>query len=230
MKRIFLVIIYISIISVINSYAQIGFELGYILSDFRKEEKTVKPMNGFYAGISYNMKFNKIVSIAPEVRYSFGSRSDGIYDFLVAKAEESTQVHLLEIPINLRFKIPLGKKSGLAVYGGPTLSYAVSGERSYEFVRSSQNDPLLTYRYDYFKGKSYSKNIPPNILEVIDNNTDKDIYTRFDVLLGAGAGFFFRNMFIIHAGYDLGMFNRYADTSKGKIERNILHAGITFLF
>lgn len=230
MKRIIFVITSILIISAVKSSAQVGFEAAYTMTDFKKDEKAVRPMHGFYAGLSYNLKFTKILSIAPGLRYSFGSRSDGEYDFVIGKSEESTQVHLVEAPLNLKITIPLGKSSGLVIYGGPTFSYAVSGERAYEFARDSQSDPLLTYRYDYFSGKSSSDNISDSFLKIIDKNTEKDLYKRFDVMLGAGAGFLFGNMFIIHAGYDWGMLNRYTDTSRGDIRRNVLHIGATFLF
>ena len=60
-----------------------------------------------------------------------------------------------------------------------------------------------------------------------DNYADSD-YNRFDILLGGGAGLDFGKLRFT-VGYDLGMLNRVSSENFVQ-KRNVLHAGIGFLF
>lgn len=230
MKRIIIITILTSALSAANLFAQVGFSAGYLRTSLQNDAHKQEPLNGFYAGLSYNFKVASIFSINPGLRYSFGSRSDGKMEFKSISTKKSTQEHFIEMPVSLTFTIPVSKSVSVVAYGRPTFSYGISGEFSYEFSRRSQNDELLSFKYDYFKGKATAKNLPDELMNMINENIDKDSYRRYDVLLGAGAGIVLANLCMIHAGYDWGLLNRYKDKDNGSIKRNVLHVGVTFLF
>ncbi len=63
------------------------------------------------------------------------------------------------------------------------------------------------------------------------NNYDSD-YTRFDVLLGGGAGVDLMDKWQIKIGYNWGLVNRYTGDASPKVKqhRNEVHLGVAYLF
>ena len=62
-----------------------------------------------------------------------------------------------------------------------------------------------------------------------DRFKENDSLQRFDIMLGAGVGLQFNDMFRFQVGYDMGMLNRY-NSNNYSVHRNQLTAGLAFLF
>lgn len=226
-----LLTVVLSVLSSKNMSAYVGFEAGYQRYSYKtKVAEKARLFNGFYVGMSDNIKLFKAISISPGLQYSFGSRYDERVSFLGLSAKKTTQEHFIEAPLRIKLLFPLGRRSSLILYAGATFSYSISGETTYEFNRTSKEDPLLSYKYDYYNGDISSENIPDKIKELINKNLDKNKYNRFDVLLGGGGGVFFGNTLIIHIDYEVGMINRYLNNNSDSISKNNLHIGASFLF
>lgn len=231
MKRIFIIIILLSLIPITEVSARIGFNAGYKHFYYIDSQGGMrKPLDGFYIGANYDIKLFSLFSIAPGINYSFGSRSDGNITLLDYMAKKSTQEHLIEAPVRLKLTIPISKNFGFIVYGGATFSYAMSGEISYEFNRTSKDQPLMSYKYDYYKGKMSVENIKHSTMVSISQDIDQNEYKNHDLLLGAGAGVMISKKIIVHTGYDQGLINRFANEKIGSQYRNSFYFGASYIF
>lgn len=231
MKKIFIIIISLSLISIAEVSARVGFNAGYkyfYYIDSQGGQR--KPLEGFYIGGNYDIKLFSLFSIEPGLNYNFGSRSDGVIELLGYSAKKSTQEHLIEAPVRLKLTIPINKNFGFLVYGGATFSYSLSGEISYEFSRKSKDEPLMSYKYDYYRGKMNVENIKQAMMLSISQNIDKNEYKNYDLLLGAGAGVIISKKFIVQAGYDQGFINRFAHLKTDSQYRNSFYFGASYIF
>lgn len=231
MKRIFIIIILLSLIPITEVSARIGFNAGYKHFYYMDSHGGIrKPLEGFYIGAEYDIRLFRLLSIAPGVNYSFGSRSDGNISIGSYLAEKSTQEHLIEAPLRLKLTIPVSKNFGFIVYGGVSFSYAMSGEISYEFNRISEEEKRLSYKYDYYKNKMSVENIDQALMTAIGLQTDNNEYKNYDLMLGWGLGFMLGKKLVIHGGQDQGMINNFAEKKSGTQLRNSFHIGATYIF
>ena len=64
-------------------------------------------------------------------------------------AKTDLNVNYIDIPLNLMYKLPLGKKSRFVVGGGPQLSLLYNGNKSYSTTTVSQPDLNTDVKYEY---------------------------------------------------------------------------------
>ena len=194
-----------------NAFAQISIGAGYVNSNMKNtagSSVSNLPSNGFYAGADYLISEGAGFGVSVGAYYSYliatSSASTSVFGINIG-ASSKVQEMYLDVPVNFNYSIDLTPSARGFIYAGPAFSFGISSTTEF----SGSIGTL---------GGSTSKH---------DNYNDSD-YNRFDILLGGGVGVDF-NRLRFTVGYNLGMLNRVASDSYTQ-KRNVLHAGLAFLF
>ncbi|MBR3076236.1 MAG: outer membrane beta-barrel protein [Bacteroidales bacterium] len=204
MKK-FTVLIAAIMLASVPAFSQVIPGAGYINSTFISGS-TNSVQNGFYAGVSMDMKLSglKGLSFVPGAYASLiSSTSSGSFLGLVSGNGKSTEIDL-SIPAYFKFTYGLSKDARVFAYAGPTAQIGViakSYSKTTSFLGSSESTR------DLFSGSSG--------------------LNRFNVLIGGGVGFGF-SQFSINVGYDYGLLNVYRGSSDTVMNRANLHVGVSF--
>lgn len=220
--------------------AQFNMSAGYSLSiqhekpNFSNNMRSgaqVTLLNGFYISAGYDFLFAESsfgdFSVNPELKYTYHTDGDGfdrIYWLTPLHYERSSyREHYLSLPIDIKYSYELGTGDvKLFVSTGPVLAYGL-----YAGVRFNDH---LTYvgKLDMYSGKYSLTNAAGVKLE---GNMDNGGYSRFDFRWGVGIGVEVDEDYIIKAGYDFGLLDRYKqkDTSSTMC-MDEFHIGVAYLF
>ena len=154
----------------------LGINLGY--APQTTTNFTPGEMAGFFGGVNYNhvLSGNIGISFGGQLRYNYKKTATTV---LSATTTTTYTQMLIDVPVLLNFAIPLGGNARLAVFAGPVLSYALSGN-----TNISEN--VLNTSTDY---KWYG---------------DNSNYKQFDLLGAVGAALEFQQ-FRFFGGYRLGL-------------------------
>ncbi|MBQ1168849.1 MAG: PorT family protein [Bacteroidales bacterium] len=181
-----------------------SFGAGYVQST-QKTGNHSATANGFYAGFGYSAEIMPGLSLNPGLYYEFlSSTSAGSLWFV--SGESKTQEHYVNVPLHLSYGINFAPTFKVFVYGGPTANVGIASTTKSKVSiagHSSDVEPI--------------------------NNYDDDDYSRFDIMLGAGAGVEVMKKFRVTVGYDWGMLDRFTDDDL-TLKRNRLTAGAAFIF
>lgn len=194
-----------------TAFAQMSVGAGYINSTMKttiSSTASSMPYNGFYAGGDYTIAEGVGFGVSVGAFFSYvtatSSASTSIFGINIGASSKVEEMYL-DIPVHFNYSVDLSPQLRGFVYAGPTFS---CGLNSTTEVGGSIGG---------VGGKSGKH----------DNYADSD-YNRFDILLGGGAGLDFGKLRFT-VGYDLGMLNRVSSENFVQ-KRNVLHAGIGFLF
>ena len=218
MKKIFTAVLAASLMLIgTSAFAQFSIGAGFVQSTDNVKSgntKTSTPMNGLYAGASYNITFGDSgLGLAPGVYYSLLTKKDAKEYGGIASTKVDVTEHYLSVPVLLNYGFRLGDGFKLGLYAGPTMSYGLAST-----LRSKADVELPIIG----KVSSDSK---------VDQYKEGSEYGRFDVMLGGGVACEFADMVRFEVGYDYGMLNRYTGKSSDiSRHRSQLHAGVAFLF
>ncbi len=202
MKKVFAIAAALMLLGT-TAFAQ-SFGAGYVQST-QKYDNTSSVANGFYAGFGYSAEILPGLSLTPGLYYEFlSSTSAGSLWFV--SGESKTIEHYANVPLHLSYGLDLSPKFKFFVYGGPTANIGIAST-----TKSILSAGSASYKAD-----------------PVDNYKNGD-YSRFDVMLGAGAGFEVANKIRLTVGYDWGMLDRHASADI-KLKRNRLTAGAAFIF
>ena len=186
-----------------TAFAQ-NFGAGYVQST-QKYNNTSTTANGFYAGFGYSAQIMPGLSLNPGLYYEFlTSTSAG--SLWVVSGESKTQEHYVNIPLQLSYGINFAPTFKFFVYAGPTANVGIAS----------------TTKSTLSIGGSSSTSEPS------DNYKSGD-YSRFDIMLGGGAGIELMKKFRLTVGYDMGMLDRHSSADV-TLKRNRLTAGAAFIF
>lgn len=157
-----------------NAFAQLSAGAGYINATDKsvytdsKGNKTITntPLNGFYAGVQYDMPVAAVSGLGVEAgvyaNYLFGSNHyDGLFG-LGAGTDKYSELNL-NIPINATFGFDLAGDTNVFAYAGPTFQFGLSSQSTY-ILDSDKSSKTVT-----------------------DNYADPD-RNRFNLLIGGGIG------------------------------------------
>jgi hypothetical protein len=164
---------------------------------------------GYCAGMLFEFKLSKYVSLQPELLfvqkggkgktytsnlYIFATTGDYITDVSV---KSIMQLNYLEVPLNFIFNIPTGKNGEFFMGAGPSVSYGLSGKLtlnpSKEGVTFYLTDEEKTT--DMFGG-------------------DEPVLKRFDLGMNVLAGYQYKTL-VIRAGYNMGLNNIATNEGEG---------------
>jgi hypothetical protein len=209
----------------VAALAQISVGGGYLQSTSTYQAKAggdvhSSAANGFYVGAGYEMELMKGITLTPGVYYSYLTSNDASSGSIGGIVSGSTKTKLTEqylnVPVMVNLGYNLNRDLRLFAFGGPTISLGLSSKSHYDSNVSIVGINL---------GDS------GDIDNYAGSNGNASTYSRFDVLLGAGAGVDIKDKIRVTVGYDWGMLNRNTDANSTGIQhRNQLKAGVALLF
>lgn len=194
-----------------TAFAQVSVGAGYVNSTMKTTvggNSSNLPYNGFYVGGDYTIAEGVGFGVSVGAYYSYltatSSASTSIFGINIGASSKVEEMYL-DVPVNFNYSVDLTPSMRGFVYAGPAFSFGLSST-------TQINASVGGYSGGSGKQDLYA-----------DGN-----YGRFDILLGGGVGLDFgRLRFTV--GYDLGMLNRVSSDNYTQ-KRNVLHAGIGFLF
>lgn len=162
-------------------------------------------VNGFYAGFGYSAEIMPGLNLNPGLYYEMLTSSTGANLGSWASYSGKTTEHYVNVPLHLSYGIQFAPTFKFFVYGGPTANV----------------------------GLASSTKVTGSVLGLggegtVDNYKDSN-YSRFDIMLGGGAGIELMKKFRITVGYDWGMLDRNT-SDNATLKRNRLTAGAAFIF
>ena len=225
-------------VSALNANAQIGVDFGYMGSSYRSTSQgsdnvaTTDPLNGFYVGVTDDIKLVAGLSIQPGLSYSFLTSSEK-QEVAGFKFSGSTNEHNLNIPVHLKYTFNILPILGIYVFGGPSFNIGLASNESFDISGSLLGTEINgKISYDNYTGKISSENISDDIRNQVNNYMPQSRMSRFDVLLGGGLGINLFKFLSVRGGYDYGMLNRYKGESKDQfnINRSQFYVSVGFRF
>lgn len=179
--------------------AQLGIQAGYSNS---KDANSDAALNGFHAGLFYNLPIQGAVSLQYGLLYNYLTTNNDYWGI----ANSSTTAHRLDLPVRVAVEFPLGGTVSAFVFGGPNFNYAL---------------------YQATKLESTLGSVETNSIYKLEMTDGKKLYTPFDLQLGAGAGLKF-NQLSVRFSYDWGMLDR--NNSDAIWKNNDMKVGIAYHF
>ena len=178
-----------------------SFGAGYVQSTVNGGDA----VNGFYAGFGYSAEIMPGLNLNPGLYYELLTSSTGASLGSWASYSGKTTEHYVNVPLHLSYGIQFAPTFKFFVYGGPTANVGIAS----------------------------STKVSGSVLgiggsDTIDNYKDSN-YSRFDIMLGAGAGIELMKKFRLTFGYDWGMLDRNTNDN-ATLKRNRLLAGAAFIF
>lgn len=217
MRKVFTILAVLAL-STATSFAQVTIGAGYAhdISTSKLSNSTANKAltDGFYVEGGIQAQLGEIVTFNPTLRYTFltSGESKSVADPIIGTFSGSSRLleHYLSIPAMFELNLELNN-GRFFMFAGPTLELGLASTAK---LSVSANDDL---------GAS--------ILEALEFDTSLDLYRvkpygRFDALIGGGIGFQF-GKFIIKAGYNYGMVDRYK-TSEITLHDQQIYCGVAF--
>lgn len=209
-----------------------GIEAGYLNSNynFKSDERADYSLNGFYVGVTQDVKLFAGLHIQPGLYYSYLTDKDR-KEVLAFSLNGDLTDHYLSLPIMLRYQFGLPFMK-IYVFGGPTLSVGLVSKQKYtvtgEFMGAMQNGNLT---YDYYTGKLdlEALDVPADGDNPYESMTPDYRYKRFDLQLGAGVGIELFKFLEVKVGYDWGLLDRFAGDFD-ELRRNQFYASVGLRF
>ncbi len=207
--------------------AQLGIEFGY---DFMHGRGSLALGNeghftgrtrhsGFRAGLTYDFNIKGNLFIHSGLAYSYTAANMREREYTLSSySDEGTlrtrsTYQQIELPIRVKYDLPVTNDFKFFVFGGPVLGYTFSGQM---FGWTFQSDDGGYNRTDY-------------------ENSAYDLYATyhlrpFELRLGAGLGAHYKH-YLIKFSYDWGLFNQYTrGTSSSVVRHNHLAVTLGYTF
>ena len=198
LKKISLVAL-VAILSISFANAQVGIQAGYSSSTDANSDAS---LNGFHAGLVYNMAIQGPVSLQYGLLYNYLTTKNDYWGI----ANSTTTAHRLDLPVRVAATFPLSGTMSAFIFGGPNFNYALSQKTKVETSLGSAETASI-YKSEMTDGEKR--------------------YSPFDLQLGAGAGLKF-NQLSVRFSYDWGMLDR--DNSDAIWKNNDMKVGIAYNF
>jgi hypothetical protein len=183
MKKILLAVVCLATIS-LNAIAQLNFAgvVGLNLANLSSKSggsAVSTDMNaGFHFGVVGQMCFGEKICFMPGLIYSMKGatqKGNGMTDKI--------NINYLEIPLNIRYCFHGCNESGLFVFAGPYLGYALSGKQTLDVTGSGSASESLKF------------------------GSDSNQVKRMDFGVNIGVGYNLNSKMFISAQYGLGLSN-----------------------
>ena len=209
-----------------QAYAQLSVGAGYLNSQettkiTNNNDPSKADLNGFYAGINYNIPIVAGLGIAPgfyvDMLVGKGNGSIGNQTLGASVTEKYTEV-ALNVPLNLNYNFNLGRDVSLFVYAGPVFQYGVHSESKFEGTISANIFGVNLNRTENYKYNHYQGND--------DLKADRK---PFNIYMGGGVGLQVADAFQVIVGYDHSLMN-FSAVDDTKTSRSQIKVGVGFSF
>lgn len=114
--------------------AQLGINVGYAPQTYtttNNSNSSNMELNGFFAGINYNVNLTGDLDLSVGLQYRMNSKST-TETLLGVDVTTSHSQSLIDIPVLFNYGLNLTDALKLSVFLGPTVSYALSGNTKVE--------------------------------------------------------------------------------------------------
>ena len=215
-----------------------GINFGYLHSAYRTldwatDELVEKNgMNGLYVGVNHDATLIPGAAyFQTGFYYSYlnESRRESL-PFLPNKLIGDRSEHYINVPVRVKYVVPVAHWLDVFAYAGPTFVAGLSSTLTYR-TRLSE-DKTAAVEYDYFSSKIKDKNIDEGVAEWFASQLPDTRYRRLDVLLGGAVGALFVDVIEAHIGYDRGLINRnggeFGDDFKTNRHQFYISVGVRF--
>ena len=150
-----------------SAQAQLGINVGYapetttsVLTIGNTSTKSTDVMNGFFAGVNYNINVSGDLnfSVGLQARYNTNSSEDKVST--VTTKTNRTKI-MADIPLLFNYGIRVGNDARLSVFLGPTVSYALQGKitttvsESITGANTVKSSSMYALAYRELRGDSY---------------------------------------------------------------------------
>lgn len=212
-----------------GAYAQLGVEAGY---DFLHGKGTLAAgeeghfsgatrNHGFRVGLTYDFTIKGNLGLHTGVLYSYAAGNvwetdRSLQSFSVYGTMQVRSVYQqLEVPIRVRYDLPVTNDFKFFVFGGPVLGYTLSGQvKDWSFRSSSVSLQGTT---------TYPRTCPYNVYERYG-------LMPFELKLGAGLGVHYKH-YVLKFSYDWGLLDQYTrGTASDKVHHNQLNVSVGYVF
>ncbi len=211
----------------VNASAQFGVNAGYVNSKNHEKNVDYKGLNGFRAGVNYDIGLVAGLSLRPGVNYTFVTGGNNV----IGDITLTQQNHLLTVPIDVKYAFDISGDFKVYAFGGPKFVVGLAAVTKPSGTVLGQ-DIDGKFSYDAYTNKMTS-DLPESLQTLINTTLGYFLepQSRFDVQLGLGAGVQFKSV-QIEFGYDWGLLNRYSGdyADNHTMRRNQLYAGVGFVF
>lgn len=191
-----------------------GLNVSTISTSYNYEDS--KPKVGFNAGVFANIPIASKFSIQPELSYNqIGSKTeiDSRYDIpgtvVRMKSTGSVSLGYLSLPVMLQYNL----LPNLYVEAGPEFGFLLGGKIKDEWTETRTS------------GNNVSTNSNTN-----DRKINKDLYNKFNLGLGIGAGYFFTPNFGVTARFVAGLTDIYKHNVGDAARNNAFQVGVAYKF
>jgi opacity protein-like surface antigen len=172
---------------------------------------------GFHAGVFANIPVSAKFSIQPELLFSqLGSKSD--YNYRTSSGnyrrtqhyDYSTTLNYLTLPVMVQYNI----LPQLYVEAGPEFGYLLGGKTKGDLTTIETTGNSVTIDHTEHVSKSISN----------------DLFNRFNLGIGIGAGYYFTQNFAVTARFTAGITEVYKYNQEDKVRNNALQIGVAYKF
>lgn len=218
-----LITICLLMLSVSSIYAQdvhshIGLTYGFSEAVLRERQSKndeklsyVTRYDGTKVGLVYQLDIIRGFGFQLGLNYQFGASlgkwQENNAIALQSKQKEKTNItlHMIDIPLEIQYSIPIAKQTYIIVYTGPAvqLNFAMSSKT---FTRQYELNPN-TKTWDWGKVQTLTNNT--HFTTDVDDDKILD-YRHGNVTWGVGLGFQYQRYYI-RGGYDFGILSPYKD-------------------
>lgn len=210
--------------------AQFSINTGYLGSTLRQKvtyagkglDTTMSMSNGFYAGLTYNVKTDGPLGISVGAYISYGMHSDRLVTEMgPMKTVAISELSIMEfaMPLHLSYKYDFSDDVSLIASAGPTLQVGLQGQQ----LASTTVTVMGMEQKTSFSGELFKK----------QDGESGSYLTRFDISVTLIAGIQYKK-FRMQAGYNLGTLDRcgYADGGNYSYDFHInqFFAGVGYTF
>ncbi len=206
MKTRILSIVALVLITVTTSAQIAGLQVGYISADNVHKNSDNAVHNGFQVGVVTESNLIQNLDLHYGLLYNMLLENKSA-TVLGVESSVSYMGHLVDLPIQVQYGLPLIGSLKVFAFGGPTLNFSI--DQSVKTTVGSA-ETIVKLHGDL-------------------NNDGKSDLSRFDVKLGVGGGLQFDNI-QVRVGYDWGLLNLNTVSDNLPHHRNQLTAALVYSF
>ncbi|MBR2064796.1 MAG: outer membrane beta-barrel protein [Bacteroidales bacterium] len=215
----------------------LGITFGYVHSAYRisdwatDEVVTSDGLDGFELGITKDFPIvDRALYLQTGLAYTYQNDSRNISESGIRVVGDWDE-HYLNIPIKIKYEVPVMENLSVFVMGGPSIVAGISSSVKYRARVSDSINAAISY--DFYNGKVRTNDSMPDFIEgLIESQFPETRYRRADVQLGASAGVRFFEILEAQIGYDWGLVNKYKgetlDDLKMRRQQLYISVGLRF--
>lgn len=118
-----------ALLSTVNAQAQLSINIGYAPQTTTTSVgniKTTSDTPGFFVGLNYNKALDNHLGLSIGLQGRYNTQTETTTLLAITTTIKNTQF-LIDVPVLLNYGLNFGNEARLAIFAGPTFSYALSG-------------------------------------------------------------------------------------------------------